>query len=70
MDHQIAEGIGLGKLCCQSPGLIHVFCPTPQLFEVLINAAVGCRQGVLRTAASVQAPQVVLVNEVVHQVVP
>ena len=41
-----------------------------QLLKVLIDATVGSHQGLLRTTASVQTPKVVLVDKVVHQVVP
>ena len=70
VDHQIAEGIGLGKLRRQTTGLIHVLRPASQLLKVLIDATVGRHQGLLRTTASVQTPKVVLVDKVVHQVVP
>ena len=70
VDHQIVKGIGLGEFRCQPSGLIHVLGPAPQLLEVLIDATVGDRQGVMRATASVQTPKVVLVDEMVHQVVP
>ena len=44
--------------------------PASQLLKVLIDATVGRHQGLLRTTASVQTPKVVLVDKVVHQVVP
>jgi hypothetical protein len=51
VDHQIAEGIGLGKLRRQTTGLIHVLRPASQLLKVLIDATVGRHQGLLRVRA-------------------
>ncbi len=70
IDDEIAERIRLDKLRDQPPALLHVGGPSPDLFNVLIDATAGGNQGCLRATASVQTPEVTLLDEVVNQLVP
>jgi len=47
-----------------------MFCPPAKLFKVLVDAAVGSEQRPVSATASLQAPEVVLFDEVVNQAVP
>lgn len=70
IDHQVVECIGLHEFRRQASRLIHVLGPSAELLEVPINVAVGLNQRVVGTTTSVQAPEVVLTDKVVNQVVP
>ena len=43
-----------------------MFCPPAKLFKVLVDAAVGSEQRPVSATASLQAPEVVLFDEVVR----
>lgn len=47
-----------------------MFCPSAELFEVLVDATIGGEQHVVSVTASLQTLEIVLVDEVMNQAVP